>query len=60
MEVNYREKNEEDNEIINKIIRGWGSDIIVSRCQKYTAKNTNGILAFCNNNVVGIFVYTTL
>ncbi|GHT98931.1 N-acetyltransferase [Spirochaetia bacterium] len=57
MEVNYREKTEEDNEIINKIIRGWGSDIIVSRGQKYTAKNTNGILAFCNNNVVGICLY---
>jgi N-acetylglutamate synthase-like GNAT family acetyltransferase len=57
MEVYYKEKSESDNEIINKIIRGWGSDIIVSRGKKYTAKNTNGILSLYNNDVVGICLY---
>ena len=52
------EKTEKDNEAVSEIIKGWGSDILVSRGNAHKAQDLDGILAYEEGKIVGIGLYS--
>ena len=51
------EKTDKDNEAVSEIIKGWGSDILVSREKTYKAKELDGIIVYDNGKIVGLGLY---
>jgi hypothetical protein len=45
-------KTENDNEAVSEIIKGWGSDILVSRGKPHKAQGLDGILAWDNGKII--------
>ena len=52
-----REKTEADNAGITEIIRGWGSEILISRGKIYSANNLEGIITCVDKNIAGVCLY---
>jgi GNAT superfamily N-acetyltransferase len=40
-----------------EIIKGWGSEILVTRGKAYRAKDLDGILAYDNGKIIGLGLY---
>ena len=55
--MKFTEKTHNDNEAVSEIIKGWGSDIIVSRGRTYKAQDLDGILAYDNGKIIGLGLY---
>jgi ribosomal protein S18 acetylase RimI-like enzyme len=55
--MEYSEKTKNDNEAVLEIIKGWGSDILVSRGKAHKAQDLDGILAYEKEKIVGIGLY---
>ena len=56
--MEFIEKTEKDNHAVSKIIKGWGSDILVSRGKAHKAQDLDGILAYEEGKIVGIGLYS--
>ena len=50
-------KTQKENDEVSKIIKGWGSDILVSRGKAHRAEELDGILAIDNGKIVGLGLY---
>ena len=46
-----------DNDAVSKIIKGWGSDILVSRGKTYRTGDLEGILKYKKNKIIGLGLY---
>jgi ribosomal protein S18 acetylase RimI-like enzyme len=55
--MDYIEKTENENKAVSEIIRGWGSDILVSRGKIHRAEDLDGIVVYDNKEVVGLGLY---
>ena len=55
--MEYIEKTENENKAVTDIIKGWGSDILVTRGKIYRVENLDGILVYDNNKIVGLGLY---
>ena len=55
--MELRKKTHNDNVAVSEIIRGWGSDIIVSRGKTYKAGDLDGFLACDNGRITGLGLY---
>ena len=55
--MEYIEKTENDNKAVSEIIKGWGSDILVSRGIPHKAQDLDGILAYENEKIIGLGLY---
>ena len=55
--MEYIEKTQQDNEAVLEIIKGWGSDIIVTKGKIYKAEDLDGILAYENGKIIGLGKY---
>ncbi len=55
--MEYIEKTEKDNKPVSEIIRGWGSDILVTRGKIYRAEDLDGIIVYDNKKIVGLGLY---
>ena len=55
--MEYIQKTIKDNEAVSEIIKGWGSDILVSRGKTYKAEDLEGILAYKKNKIIGLGLY---
>jgi N-acetylglutamate synthase-like GNAT family acetyltransferase len=51
-----KKTNNEDKDVL-EIIRGWGSDIIVSRGKVYRSEDLEGILVYEDNKIIGLGLY---
>ena len=50
-------KTQNDNKSVSEIIKGWGSDIIVTRGKCYRAEDLDGILVSENGKIIGLGLY---
>jgi N-acetylglutamate synthase-like GNAT family acetyltransferase len=55
--MEYIEKTEKDNKAVSEIIKGWGSDILVSKGKTYKTEDLDGILTYDNNKIIGLGLY---
>jgi len=55
--MEFIQKTENDNKAVSEIIKGWGSDILVSRGKSHKAYNLDGILAYENGKIIGLGLY---
>ena len=55
--MEFVQKTKKDNKAVSQIIKGWGSNIIVTRGKSYTAEDLNGILVYENEKIIGIGLY---
>jgi len=55
--MEYIQKTVKDNEAVSKIIKGWGSDILVSRGKTYKTEDLDGILTYKKNKIIGLGLY---
>jgi len=55
--MKYIKKTEKDHKAVSEIIKGWGSDIIVSRGKAYRAEDLEGILAYDDDKIIGLGLY---
>ena len=55
--MEFVEKTEKDNQAVSEIIKGWGSDILVSRGTIHKAQDLDRILAYGKEKIVGIGLY---
>ena len=55
--MEYILKTKNDNEAVSEIIKGWGSDILVSRGKPHKAQGLDGILAWDNGKIIGLGLY---
>jgi N-acetylglutamate synthase-like GNAT family acetyltransferase len=55
--MEFIEKTQNDNKAISEIIKGWGSDIIVTRGKCYRAEDLNGILVYDYGKIIGLGLY---
>ena len=55
--MQYIEKTENENQAVLEIIKGWGSDILVSRGKIYRAEDLDGILVYDNEKIAGLGLY---
>jgi len=55
--VEYIEKTEKHNDDVSAIIRGWGSDIIITRGKPHKAEDLDGILACEDRKIIGLGLY---
>ena len=56
--MEFIQKTEKDNIAVSEIIKGWGSDILVSRGKAHKAQDLDGILAYEEGKIVGIGLYS--
>ena len=57
LKMDFLEKTNKDNSAVLEIIKGWGSDIIVSRGKAYKVDDLDGILVFDNGKIIGLGLY---
>ena len=55
--MEYIVKTENDNKAVSEIIKGWGSDILVSRGKPHKAQDLDGILVYENGKIIGLGLY---
>ena len=55
--MEYIVKTENDNKAVSEIIKGWGSDILVSRGKFHKAKDLDGILVYENEKIIGLGLF---
>jgi len=55
--MEYIEKTHDHNKNVSDIIKGWGSDIIVTRGKSYKVEDLDGILAYDNGKIIGLGLY---
>jgi GNAT superfamily N-acetyltransferase len=55
--LEYIVKTKNDNKIISDIIKGLGSDILVTRGKIYRAEDLDGILVYDNRKIIGLGLY---
>jgi N-acetylglutamate synthase-like GNAT family acetyltransferase len=55
--MEFINKTHKENEAVLEIIKGWGSDIIVSRGKTYRAEDLDGILVYENSKIIGLGLY---
>ena len=55
--MEFIEKTQNDNNAVSEIIKGWGSDILVSRGKIYRAEDLDGILVYDAGKIVGLGLY---
>jgi len=55
--MEYIEKTENENKAVSDIIKGWGSDILVSGGKIHRAEDLDGILVYHDNKIVGLGLY---
>ena len=55
--MEFIEKVQNDNKAVSEIIKGWGSDIIVTRGKCYRAEDLDGILVYDNGKIIGLGLY---
>jgi len=55
--MEYIQKTIKDNEAVSEIIKGWGSDILVSRGKTYKTEDLEGILTYKKNKIIGLGLY---
>ena len=55
--MEYVVKTQKENDAVSEIIKGWGSDILVSRGKAHKAEELDGILAIYNGKIVGLGLY---
>ncbi|QQO10463.1 GNAT family N-acetyltransferase [Breznakiella homolactica] len=55
--MEFIEKTQDHNKAVSDIIKGWGSDIIVTRGTIYRAHDLDGILAYDDGKIAGIGLY---
>jgi GNAT superfamily N-acetyltransferase len=55
--MQYLEKTEKNNKAVSDVIKGWGSDFLVTRGKSYRAEDLNGILAYDNEKIAGLGLY---
>jgi len=56
--MEYIEKTDNENKAVSEIIKGWGSDILVSRGKIHRAEDLDGILVYDNEKIAGLGLYT--
>ena len=55
--MEYIKKTQNENKAVSDIIRGWGSDILVSRGKAYKAEDLEGILVYENDKIIGLGLF---
>ena len=55
--MDFIEKTEKENNDVTKIIKDWGSEILVSRGKTYKAQDLDGILVYENGKIIGLGLY---
>ena len=55
--MEYIKKTENENKAVSDIIKGWGSDILVSRGKIHRAEDLDGILVYDEKKIVGLGPY---
>ena len=55
--MEYIVKTDNDNKAVSEIIKGWGSDILVSRGKPHKAQDLDGILVYENEEIIGLGLY---
>ena len=55
--MDFIEKTEKENNDVSKIIKGWGSEIIISRGKTYKVQDLDGILVYENGKIIGLGLY---
>src|SRR5215469_6555809 len=55
--MEYIVKTENDNKAVSEIIKGWGSDILVSRGKSHKAQDLDGVLVYENGKIIGLGLY---
>ena len=55
--MEYIQKTEKDNNAVSQIIKGWGSDILVSRGKIYKGEDLDGILTYEDDKIIGLGLY---
>jgi len=55
--MDFIQKTQKDDKAVSDIIRGWGSDIIVTRGKAYKAEDLDGIIVYENGKITGLVLY---
>ena len=55
--MEYIAKTQKENDTVSEIIKGCGSDILVSRGKAHKAEELDGVLAIDNGKIVGLGLY---
>jgi N-acetylglutamate synthase-like GNAT family acetyltransferase len=55
--MEFIEKTQNDNKAVLEIIKGWSSDIIITREKCYRAENLNRILVYENEKIIVLGLY---
>jgi GNAT superfamily N-acetyltransferase len=55
--MEFINKAQNENKDVLEIIKGWGSDIVVSRGKIYRAEDLEGILVYENRKIIGLGLY---
>jgi len=55
--MEFVEKTEKDNHAVTEIIKGWGSEILVSRGKAHKAEDLHGIIVYENGKIIGLGLY---
>ncbi|MFZ3071154.1 MAG: GNAT family N-acetyltransferase [Anaerolineaceae bacterium] len=58
MEYEIREKNQNDNESVRRLVEeNWGSNLIITRGKIHLVENLRGVLAVHNDQIAGMGLY---
>lgn len=58
MEYIFADKTQREHDMVLDIIRGWGSDILVTRGKIHRVEDLEGILVFADEKIAGLGLYT--
>ena len=55
--MEYVQKTQNDNYAVLEIIKGWGSDFLVSKGKSYKAEDLEGVLVYDSGKIIGLGLY---
>lgn len=55
--MEFIEKTQDHNKDVSDVIKGWGSDFLVTRGKCYRAEDLDGILVYENGKIIGLGLY---
>jgi GNAT superfamily N-acetyltransferase len=55
--MEFFEKTQKDNKAVSDIIKGWGSDFLVTRGKTYKSEDLEGILVYEKEKITGLGLY---
>ena len=55
--MEYIQKTQSENYAVSEIIKGWGSEILVSRGKAHKAEDLDGVLVYENEKIIGLGLY---